>query len=85
MTELNRPSNSEREEVQDERFSGERIVIDGKHFEDCTSSRSELLGRFNSVMAGRAGVEQSWRRYVKTATPTVQRRTRGSLEHGGMV
>ena len=45
MTELNRPSNSEREEVQDERFSGERIVIDGKHLEDCSFDTCTLIYR----------------------------------------
>ena len=45
MTELNRPSNPEREEVQDERFSGERIVIDGKHFEDCSFDTCTLIYR----------------------------------------
>lgn len=38
-------SNSEREPVSDERFEGERLVIDGKHFENCHFETCTLVYR----------------------------------------
>lgn len=36
---------SEREEVQAQHFSGERVVIDDKHFENCTFDTCTLIYR----------------------------------------
>lgn len=38
-------SQSEREDVRDREFSGERVVLDGKHFEDCTFDTCQLVYR----------------------------------------
>jgi len=37
--------NAEREEVRAQSFSGERVVIDEKHFEDCTFDTCTLIYR----------------------------------------
>jgi len=38
-------SRSEREDVRDREFSGERVVLDGKHFEDCAFDTCQLVYR----------------------------------------
>jgi len=38
-------SRSEREDVRDRTFSGERVVLDGKHFEDCSFDACRLVYR----------------------------------------
>lgn len=45
MAELNGQSNSKRTEVHGEGYSNERIVIDGKHFEDCSFETCTLVYR----------------------------------------
>jgi len=51
MTELNgqdepdHKGESEREEVLGQGFAGERVVIDGNHFEDCTFDTCTLIYR----------------------------------------
>ena len=35
MTERNGHSDSKHDPIQDQRFTGTQIVVDGKHFEDC--------------------------------------------------
>jgi hypothetical protein len=45
MTELNDSSTPDREPVQDQRFSSERVVLDGKHFEDCSFDTCTLVYR----------------------------------------
>lgn len=38
-------SQSEREDVRGREFSGERVVLDGKHFEDCSFDTCQLVYR----------------------------------------
>jgi hypothetical protein len=38
-------SQSRREDVRDREFSGEQVVLDGKHFEDCTFDTCQLVYR----------------------------------------
>jgi hypothetical protein len=45
MTQQNGHANSERETVSGERFDGERILIDEKHFEDCHFETCTLVYR----------------------------------------
>jgi hypothetical protein len=45
MTQQNGHANSERETVSGERFDGERVMIDGKHFEDCHFETCTLVYR----------------------------------------
>jgi len=45
MTELNGQNSPDREEVYDQRFAGERVVLDGKHFEDCRFDTCTLVYR----------------------------------------
>lgn len=45
MTARNDHGDSERTPVRNQHFSGERVVLDGKHFEDCTFETCDLVYR----------------------------------------
>jgi len=45
MPEPNGRSNAEREVVRGQTFAGERVVLDGKHFEDCDFDSCTLVYR----------------------------------------
>jgi hypothetical protein len=43
MTELNGQGDSKREQVLNQHFVGERVALDGKHFEDCRFETCDLV------------------------------------------
>jgi len=43
MTALNGADDPEREQVLNQQFVGERVVLDGKHFEDCRFENCDLV------------------------------------------
>jgi hypothetical protein len=45
MTNRNGQDDPERTEVLDRHFTGERVVLDGKHFEDCMFENCDLVYR----------------------------------------
>lgn len=45
MMEQNDPGASDRTQILNQHFTGERVVLDGKHFEDCTFENCDLVYR----------------------------------------
>jgi hypothetical protein len=45
MTNRNGQDDPERTEVLDQHFAGERVMLDGKHFEDCMFENCDLVYR----------------------------------------
>ena len=45
MMDVNGQSDPDRTQILNQHFTGERVVLDGKHFEDCTFENCDLVYR----------------------------------------